>query len=89
MQRFKNTQFNSGLSRELALPTSLIQVGRNDVTNDVRRLIIQNDDSDKMLNIENLRNFFRSRGTLKAQKVSEETHRHLCVSFWSEGLEYG
>ena len=55
MQRFKNTQFNSGLSRELALPTSLIQVGRNDVTNDVRRLIIQNDDSDKMLNIENLR----------------------------------
>ena len=55
MQRFKNTQFNSGLSRSLALPTSLIQVGRNDVTNDVRRLIIQNDDSDKMLNIENLR----------------------------------
>ena len=55
MQRFKNTQFNSGLSRALALPTSLIQVGRNDVTNDVRRLIIQNDDSDKMLNIENLR----------------------------------
>ena len=55
MQRFKNTQFNSGLSRALALPISLIQVGRNDVTNDVRRLIIQNDDSDKMLNIENLR----------------------------------
>ena len=57
MQRFKNTQFKSGLSRALALPlpTSLIQVGRNDVTNDVRRLIIQNDDSDKMLNIENLR----------------------------------
>ena len=55
MQRFKNTQFNSGLSRALALPTSLIQVGRNDVTNDVRRLIIQNDDSDKILNIENLR----------------------------------
>ena len=54
MQRFKNTQFNSGLSSALALPTSLIQVGRNDVTNDVRRLIIQNDDSDKMLNIENL-----------------------------------
>ena len=55
MQRFKNTQFKSGLSRALALPTSLMQVGRNDVTNDVRRLIIQNDDSDKMLNIENLR----------------------------------
>ena len=55
MQRFKNTQFKSGLSSALALPTSLIQVGRNDVTNDVRRLIIQNDDSDKMLNIENLR----------------------------------
>ena len=55
MQRFKNTRFNTGLSRALALPTSLIQVGRNDVTNDVRRLIIQNDDSDKMLNIENLR----------------------------------
>lgn len=54
MQRFKNTQFKSGLSRALALPTSLMQVGRNDVTNDVRRLIIQNDDSDKMLNIENL-----------------------------------
>ena len=55
MQRFKNTQFKSGLSRALTLPTSLMQVGRNDVTNDVRRLIIQNDDSDKMLNIENLR----------------------------------
>ena len=55
MQRFKNTRFSSGLSRPLALPTSLIQVGRNDVTNDVRRLIIQNDDSDKMLKIENLR----------------------------------
>ena len=54
MQRFKNTQFKSGLSRALALPTSLMRVGRNDVTNDVRRLIIQNDDSDKMLNIENL-----------------------------------
>ena len=55
MQRFKNTRFNTGLSRRLALPISLIQVGRNDVTNDVRRLIIQNDDSVKMLNIENLR----------------------------------